>query len=202
MTTTLHAHNESHGHYESPETIGRRDKLGVSFLILADFVFLLSLIFSYFYLRALNTTGHWIPSDSHTAKGWQGWIVTLLAILSLLAYRSGLIGIRKGNQAKLVAGMGLALLLILVDLAAQIWQWANFPFVTTTGGYASAMIVLAGANCFHLGITTFLGLGMFNRSRMGRYTKEDYWHVSVVGLWWAWIALASVMVSVTTLFTT
>lgn len=202
MTTTLHAHAESHGHYESPETIGRRDKMGVVFLIFADLIFVLSLIFSYFYLRALNTTGHWIPSNSHTAKEWQGWVVSLLAVLSLLAFWSGLVGVRKGNQAKLVAGMGLAFLLIVADLVAQVWQWANFPFVTTTGGYASAMILLAGANCFHLGITTFLGLGMFNRSRKGRYTKDDHWHVSVVGLWWTWVAFASVMVSVTTLFTT
>jgi heme/copper-type cytochrome/quinol oxidase subunit 3 len=201
MTTTMHAPTESHGHFESPETIGRRDKMGVSFLILADFVFLLSLIFSYFYLRALNTTGHWIPSDSHVAKNWQGWLVTLFAILSAVAYRSGLVGVRKGNQAKLVTGIGLALLLITVDLVAQIWQWSNFPFLTTTGGYASAMILLAGANCFHLGITIFLGIGMLNRSRLGRYTKGDYWHVSVVGLWWMWIAFASVMVSVTSLFT-
>lgn len=199
MTTTLDAH--AHEHFESPETIGRRDKMGVSFLILADFVFLLSLIFSYFYLRALNTTGHWIPTDSHTAKNWQGWVVTLFALLSLLAYRSGLTGVRKGSQSKLVAGMGFALLLIVADLVAQIWQWSNFPFVTTTGGYASAMILLAGANCFHLGITTFLGIGMFNRSRKGRYTKDDYWHVSTVSLWWTWVALSSVMVSVTTLFT-
>jgi len=201
MTTTLHDNAHSHGHYESPETIGRRDKMGVSFLILADFVFLLSLIFSYFYLRALNTTGLWIPADSHTAISWQGWVVTSLAILSLIAYRSGIAGVRKGNQTALVAGMGLAFLLIVADLVAQIWQWSNFPFLTTTGGYASAMIVLAGANCFHLGITAFLGLGMFVRAKKGRYTKEDYWHVSVVGLWWTWIAIASVMVSVTTLFT-
>ncbi|HUW78830.1 MAG TPA: hypothetical protein VMV52_08815 [Candidatus Nanopelagicaceae bacterium] len=202
MTTTMHAPAESHGHFESPETIGRRDKMGVSFLILADFVFVLSLIFSYFYLRALNTTGHWIPAHSEAAKNWQGWVVTLFAILSVVAYRSGFAAVRKGNHSGLVTGMGLALLLIVVDLAAQIWQWSNFPFQTTTGGYASAMILLAGANCFHLGITIFLGLGMFNRSRKGRYTKDDYWHVSIVGLWWAWIALASVMVSVTTLFTT
>ena len=201
MTTTTHEHDQSHAHFESPETIGRRDKMGVAFLILADFVFVLSLIFSYFYLRALNTTGLWIPKDSHTAIGWQGWVVTLLAILSLIAYRSGLSGVRKGSQSALVTGMGLAFVLIVADLAAQIWQWSNFPFLTTTGGYASAMILLAGANCFHLGITVFLGLGMFVRAKKGRYTKADYWHVSIVGLWWAWIAVASVMVSVTTLFT-
>ncbi len=201
MTTTLPAHTGLHGHHESLETVGRRDRMGVSFLILADFVFLLSLIFSYFYLRALNTTGHWIPSDSHVAKGWQGWVVTLFAILSLLAYRSGLVSVRKGNQRGLVIGVGLAFLLIVADLIAQIWQWSNFPFVTTTGGYASAMILLAGVNCFHLGITTFLGFGMFNRSRRGRYTKDDHWHVSIVGLWWTWVAISSVMVSVTSLFT-
>lgn len=199
MTTTLHA--PSHGHHESPATVGKRDRMGVVFLILADLVFLLSLIFSYFYLRALNTTGHWIPAGSHVAKNWQGWIVTAFAILAAAAYRSGLRGIRAGDQGRLVTGTGLALLLIVVDLGAQIWQWSNFPFVTTTGGYASAMIMLAGANCFHLGITIFLGIGMLNRSRLGRYTKDDYSQVSTVGLWWAWIALSSVMVAVTTLFT-
>jgi len=46
----------------------------------------------------------------------------------------------------------------------------------------------------------FLGLAMWNRARLGRYSATENWQVGIVSLWWAWIALAAVFSALTTSF--
>jgi hypothetical protein len=43
---------------------------------------------------------------------------------------------------------------------------------------------------------------MWNRSRRSIYSGESNWQVHVVGLWWTWIAIASVAVAFATSFVT
>jgi len=54
---------EFHVHHDSPEAIGRRERLGVRLLIVADGAFLFGMIFSYFYLRNLNVNGGWLQRE-------------------------------------------------------------------------------------------------------------------------------------------
>ena len=53
-------------HHDAPEVVGRRERLGVRLIILADGAFVFSMIFSYFYLRNLNVNNGWLPADGHT----------------------------------------------------------------------------------------------------------------------------------------
>ena len=45
---------EFHIHHDSAEKVGRRERLGVRLLIVADGAFVFGMIFSWFYLRNLN----------------------------------------------------------------------------------------------------------------------------------------------------
>ena len=53
------------------------------------------------------------------------------------------------------------------------------------------MFLLAGANLFHLVLTLFLGVAMWNRARLRTYSATDNWQVGIVSLWWAWVAVAA-----------
>ena len=55
------------GHHEDADTVGRRWRMGVGFIIVADVMFVLSILFSYLYLRGLNTENSWVPKGSVTA---------------------------------------------------------------------------------------------------------------------------------------
>ncbi|MGZ4745269.1 MAG: hypothetical protein ACXVYS_18845, partial [Oryzihumus sp.] len=56
---------------------------------------------------------------------------------------------------------------------------------------------LAGYHAFHLLLTLFIGIGVWNRARMGRYAT-DGWQVRLVGYWWAWVAVAAILTAATT----
>jgi heme/copper-type cytochrome/quinol oxidase subunit 3 len=180
-------------HVEDPDLIGRRWRTGALLIILADVAFVFALIFSYFYLRGLNTSKAWVDPKQSTADIWIGWAVAGGAVASGAVYRWALTGIRSGNQARFVNGALLATMIILADAVGQFAQLANFPFGVGVSAYASTVYTLAGANLFHLLLTIFLGMAMWNRGRLGIYTKDSNWQARIVGLWWTWIVLASVL---------
>jgi heme/copper-type cytochrome/quinol oxidase subunit 3 len=186
--------------HEDVHVVGARWRTGVILIIVADAAFVASLIFSYFYLRGLNTEGGWLPKGSSTAAIWVGWAIAGGLVLSAAAYRWGQMGLHAGNAGRLVIGTAAAVLLVLADTVGQIIQLGTFPFRVDSGSYASSAFALAGASLFHLLITLFIGVGLWNRARQGKYTVASNWQVRVVGLWWSWIAIAAIASALTTSF--
>ncbi len=203
MTMTSTAAPTAGGHHpEDVNVVGRRWRVGVLLIILADASFVAAMLFTYFYLRGLNTRGNWIPAKTSTSPIWVGWVIALGLVLSAVAYRWAEIGIRKGDRRRLQTGTAIALLLLVIDLVIQGIQFFTFPFRTYTGAYASSVITLAGANIFHLLLTLFIGVGLWNRARLGKYDATNHWQVRLGRIWWAWIAVAAVATALTTSFVT
>lgn len=187
-------------HHEDIGTVGRRWRTGVLLLILADVAFVVALIFSYFYLRGLNTESSWVTAGAKTAAIWVGWAIAVVLVLSAVSFRWGVDGIRAANSKRLVTGAGVAVLLVLIDTVLQVIQLASFPFDPSANAYASSVYTLAGANLFHLLLTLFLGIGLWNRSRLGRYSAQDFWQVDIIGIWFTWIAVAALGSALATSF--
>lgn len=180
-------------HHESLDVVGARWRTGVRLLIAADAAFMAALVFTYFYLRGLNTDGGWIPKGSPTEAIWISWALAGGMVLSAVLYRWGEVGNLAGRKNRLGLGAGLAVLVLAATVVGQIIQMETFPFEAETGSYASSLWVLAGDNLFHLLLTLFIGIGLWNRSRLGKYTATDSWQVRIVGLWWSWVALTTVI---------
>jgi heme/copper-type cytochrome/quinol oxidase subunit 3 len=169
-------------------------------MIVADAAFVASLVFTYFYLRGLNTDNGWFPKGASYDPIWINWAIAGGLVLSAAAYRWGQLGLRGEKRDRLVTGTGIAVVLVLADTAAQVAQIATFPFRVDADSYASTAFVLAGASLFHLLITLFVGVGLWNRARQGKYTVASSWQVRIVGLWWSWIAVAAIAGALTTSF--
>ncbi len=196
MTVTAHVVE-----HDSPEVVGRRQRLGVLLLIAADVAFVLSLVFAYLYLHGLDTEGGWLPQDGPPALGAGfGWVIAAVMIASWGAYRWAEAAARAGRREQLVLGVLAAVVLVAVDLGLQVYQMATAGFVVSDGSYASAFMALAGYHVFHLALTVFLGIGIANRARLGRF-DTDAWHVRLVGYWWTWVALSAILTAATTSLT-
>jgi heme/copper-type cytochrome/quinol oxidase subunit 3 len=187
-------------HHDDADVVGARWRMGVILIIVADAAFVASLVFTYFYLRGLNTEGGWLPKGSPTAAIWVSWVIAGGLVLSAALYRWGQAGQIAGKRGQLIAGAGVAVAVVLADTVGQIIQLATFPFRVDSGSYASTVFVLSGANLFHLLITLFVGFGLWNRARLGRYSTPGSWQVRVVGMWWTWIAAAAIISAFTTSF--
>ena len=53
----MSADTQFHVHHDAPEIVGRRERLGVRLLIVADGAFLFGMLFTFFYLKNLNKIG-------------------------------------------------------------------------------------------------------------------------------------------------
>jgi heme/copper-type cytochrome/quinol oxidase subunit 3 len=195
--TLTHAPEHEHEH-EHDQT--RSQQAGVLLLIVADAFFVASLIFTYFYLRGLNTDGGWIPKGGGTLSPADGWVIAGIVALSALAYGWGERKARAGDRGKMLTGTALAMLLLLADLGVQVWRMVTMPFSVGDGSYASTIMVMAGAHVFHLLLTAMLGVAVFNRTRRGLFSVGSRWHARVVGYWWSWVAISAVAIAFTTSF--
>ncbi len=187
-------------HIEDPDVIGRRWRTGLLLLIVADGAFVASLIFSYLYLRGLNTEKAWLAAGQQTAAIWVAWLISGLLAVSALIFRWGQQGIQAGSERRLLTGATFALLVLIADAVIQVIQLVQFPFGIDTSAYSSTIYTMAGANLFHLLLTIFLGIAMVNRTRAHIYSDTSNWQVRLVGVWWTWIALAAIASALATSF--
>jgi heme/copper-type cytochrome/quinol oxidase subunit 3 len=198
VTPSTHGDN---GHApEPPEVVGPRWRYGVILLIVADAAFVVSLAFSYFYLRGLNTEHAWLAPHQKTAAIWVGWVLAVVTVLSLVFYRQALAALRKDHPSSFVGLTAVAVLLLVVNFVGQFIQLAGFKFGAEDSAYSSFQYLFAGAGLFHLLLTLFLGIGILNRGRKGLLTAYGQWQARIIGIWWGWVMVAAVLVAFTSSF--
>jgi heme/copper-type cytochrome/quinol oxidase subunit 3 len=195
-----------HIHHDAPEVVGRRERLGVRLLIVADGAFVFGMVFTWFYLRNLNVgTDHngWTPTvdghHPHIIAASVGWYLILPLIAAALLHRSAM---RSGKSFGSVA-----VLTFLALLGGSIYQWyqlAHLPFIVPEigifeGTYASTYTLMAGANMFHYLLGTFIALGLVIRARRADVDPVlESWRMKTASSWFTWIAISGVICAITT----
>ena len=195
---------EFHVHHDSPEAVGRRERLGVRLLIVADGAFLFAMIFSWFYLRNLNVNQGWLPKGVHTFSSASGWVAAIGLVVAALAHRMGEYNRAARNLTSLIV-----LIALLIGGYYQWHQLAHMPFITHdandrpfyNGAYASNWVLVAGANMFHYLVGSFVALGLILRARRVKIdaTLEE-WRQRTAGSWFTWIAISGVLCALATSF--
>ena len=200
MSSDTTSHTEFHIHHDAPAVVGRRERLGVRLLIVADGAFVVGMIFSYFYLRGLNANNSWVPKGGHTLAASNGWIVAAPLVVAAIVHKIGV-------KSRSAVASGFVLLAMLVGGYLQWKQLAHMPFVAVDdggrhffeGAYASNWVVLAGANMFHYIIGAFIALGLFIRGFRAKVDPTlEYWRQLTASSWFTWIAIAGALCAITT----
>jgi heme/copper-type cytochrome/quinol oxidase subunit 3 len=94
-------------------------------------------IFTYFYLRSLNSSGRWEGSGFIRPSLWIGTTIMLLAVVSASVNYFGLQRIKAGRKSTWQLGGLLALGLGLAAVAFTIYQLTDLPFAPGSSGFAS-----------------------------------------------------------------
>jgi heme/copper-type cytochrome/quinol oxidase subunit 3 len=107
-------------------------------LALGGFTFLFgAFIFSFFYLRSLNSHGMWYPAGFHGPRQWSGALIMSLVVASALVQTLTLQRLKAGHKTPWMLGAALALVLGLGAVGVQVWQLLNEPFFPGSSGFAS-----------------------------------------------------------------
>ena len=96
-----------------------------------------SFVFTYFYLRSINSSGRWQGSGFVQPSILTGTIIMILAVLSACVHYYGLQRIKAGRQRIWQISGLIALGLGLAAVGLQIDQLATLPFPPGSSGYSS-----------------------------------------------------------------
>ena len=191
----MSADTKFHVHHDAPEVVGRRERLGVRLLIVADGAFLFGMLFTFFYLKNLDMSGNWLPENKkHVFSVASGWVATLPLVIAFLSHKAGQRNLKAIGSYSIITFVSLA-----VGLVYQINQIANMPFIdgethTFDGEYASSWVLMAGANTFHYILGTFIALGLVIRARRADVDPTlEKWRIRTAASWFTWIAVSGVI---------
>jgi heme/copper-type cytochrome/quinol oxidase subunit 3 len=132
---------------EPPELEARIVSVASYLLAAATAFFFIAFLFAFLYLRALNTNGLWgggKPGHHVHPALTVGIIVLACIVSSVVLVRLGLIELRTRARPHWRVASAAALVLGLVAVAVQCWQYTNLGFGPGDGGYASVYLGWTG----------------------------------------------------------
>jgi hypothetical protein len=211
MTTTTIDHGESlepegdghgavegGGHHETRAQRHLKERIALWLLVGGDALFLLLELFTWFYLRALNTNGMWRgaactkanpctdglgnPITSEIPKAGITYtlvIAALTVVAALLVWWAEVSAQRQAPRRMISAGAGFALLTVVV---------------------AVVFIFFMGTTLAHLGLLMFLLTGLWLRARAGKYDGGYWFQVGIIRFFTAWCAIVTCVLAATVIF--
>lgn len=146
------------------------------------------LLFSYFYVGA-QAHGAWPPDGLPKLR--IASIDTVILLAGSVTAWWGERGIRAGRRGTLIAGLAATLVLGLVFLTLQGFEWRDKPFTPTTHVYGSLYFTITGFHMAHViaglvmiaALLVWSALGYFGRPRHSALSiGAIYWHF-VTAVW-------------------
>ena len=141
----------------------------------------------FFYIRS----GAWPPGELPHLLTSLVLINTMILILSSITLHFAHVALRKGNRSMFTQLLGITLLLGIVFIGGQVWEYVQFVehegFTITTGVFGSAFYGLTGLHGLHVSLGAVLLLIVFARAMMGQYSAERHTSVSTVSMYWHFV---------------
>ncbi len=97
-------------------------------------------VFSFFYLRSVNSYGNWYPSSLTPPNKYQGVVIMALVVVSAILTSIGLLQIKAGKKQIWFGLAVVGLVLGLVSCALEVWQLTDLPFQPGQAGFASVFV--------------------------------------------------------------
>ncbi len=173
--------------------------VGMLLFIASEMMFFGGLFAAYFNARA-STPGEWgpPPGAEELSPVPLAAILTVILIASSFTMQFGVWAIRRGDQGKLRMWVGVTLLLGILFLSGQLYDYSQLGFGIGDGIFGTTFYTLTG---FH-GAHVFGGaVGMtilFARASSGQFSARNHVAVEAISMYWhfvdvVWVALFSII---------
>ncbi len=171
------------------ERSARRLRWGM-FAFLGSEVATFGAVFTYYlYIRARA----WPPQGAEIPELLGSLVVvnTLILIASSVTLHFAHEAIRENNRRRFLGLLGVTLLLGLVFIAGQAYEYYEFiaheGFTLTSGIFGSAFFGLTGLHGLHVSLGAVLLGIVFVRGLLGQYSAERHVSVSTVSMYWHFV---------------
>lgn len=182
---------------EEPELEARIVTIGAYLISAAMAFFFVAFLFAFLYLRALNTNGLWGGGKPHHhvhAALTVGIVVLVSVLASVVLLRLALGELRAQARPAWRLAALVALLLGLVAVGVQCWQYTDLGFGPGDGGYASVYLGWTGFfSIFVLGVMLWLEAVLASTRRADELPRVSLQgDVASVSLVWTVLGLVEI----------
>jgi cytochrome c oxidase subunit 3 len=148
----------------------------------------------YFTLRAENHP--WVPPDIKLDPA--RLIFTSILVASSFTMQHAVGRLKAGDAAGMRRWIWLTLVMGVVFLGGQTYEWSSLPFRIHTDSYGSAFYTMTGFHGLHVAAGLVLMLVVLGRAARGAYTPDEHAGLEVATYYWhfvdiVWIGLFSVL---------
>ena len=170
--------------------------LGMVLFIASEVMFFGGLFAAYFNIRA--DAVQWPPAGLEVLDPALPGVFTVVLVLSSVTMQLGVFAIRKGDVAGLARWTGVTLLLGILFLCGQIYDYAHLEFTIRDGVYGATFFTMTGFHGAHVfGGALYLFIILI-RTLGGQFTKTSHAAVEGASMYWhfvdvVWIALFSTL---------
>ncbi|HEX2066151.1 MAG TPA: cytochrome c oxidase subunit 3 [Candidatus Thermoplasmatota archaeon] len=165
-------------------------------LFISSEVFLFGALFTNYYTFQSLNPGNWPDTPVHLPLLKTG-IFTLFLFASSATIHMAEHHLKRGHHRQFVNWWGLTILLGLVFLGGQVWEYANLIHEGHTlgsGQFITAFYILTGAHGLHVFGGLCLLTVMWLRARKGQFTAERHAGPQVASMYWHFVDIVWVFV--------
>ena len=144
------------------------------------------LLFSYFYI-ASHALGAWpphgIPKLTLAIPG------TIVLVIGSVTMWWGERGIDRGNSVQLMIGLAISMVLGILFILLEGFEWAGESFHLTSGVYSSLYFTITGFHLAHVVVGLLLLMVLFLWTALGYFDAKRHSAVSIGVLYWHFITI-------------
>jgi heme/copper-type cytochrome/quinol oxidase subunit 3 len=181
-----------------PLPVGARERnstgwLGLLCLIATEASLFGYLLFSYFFF-AVQRGRTWLP-DPHPSMSLSGPDTGVLLASSVAVWWAER-GVRQGRRGRQMFGLAAAIVLGLIFLVVQAFEWKAKSFSLSSGAYGSLFFVITGFHMAHVVVGVLVLSVLLLWSGLGLFNTRRYEPISIGGFYWhfvdvVWLAVFS-----------
>jgi heme/copper-type cytochrome/quinol oxidase subunit 3 len=157
---------------------------GMLALIATEAMLFAYLLFSYFYL-ASHAMGAWPPEGPlHLRIAVPGTII-LVAGSAVMWW--GERGIERGKRGVLIAGLAVTLVLGIVFIVMQGFEWRGQPFTLSSGVFSSLYFTITGLHMLHVIVGLLMLAVLLLWTLLGYFDAPRHSAVSIGVIYWHFV---------------
>lgn len=143
------------------------------------------LLFVYYYFIVQHGRA-WVPEKPSLALAAPNTAILLISSLFVWWAEKGAAGNRRGWQ---VAGLAIALLLGVVFLVVQAFEWREKPFTLASTAYGSSYFITTGFHMAHVAAGVLMLAAALLWSLLGYFDARRHAPLSIVAVYWHFVDL-------------
>lgn len=173
---------------------------GMIFFIASEALIFANLIAAFLYLevRNLNTPGGtWLLPNGDKLDAIYPAINTVILLASSFPARQAGIGAARGQRKRLIAGLAGTILLGVIFLGGQLYEYTNLfseGFTISYKAFGSAFFTLTGFHGLHVTIGVIFLTICLIRSIRGDFSAKKHFAVEAAEMYWHFVDVVWIIV--------